>query len=160
MTDPLTVGTGDCVTFPDVLVAGDIGLSPICLVNGKQVAVPPSLVPGGKHRRVFPSAPRQGRHPQVARHEPGAGVTSMDRYSPLRERMVRLRRSPLLLLGLLVAPLVMVGYVGLTVLLLLPLLGLRRMFPRRSTSSVLRWDSNAPLDLGEGNLWDAATRRA
>jgi hypothetical protein len=50
MTDPLAVGTGDRVTFPDVLVAGDIGL--IFLVNGKQVALPPFLVPGGAHRRV------------------------------------------------------------------------------------------------------------
>ena len=70
-----------------------------------------------------------------------------------------LRGSGLLLLGILVAPLVMAGYAGLTVLLFLPLLGLRRMFPRRSTSSVLRWDGNAP-DSGVGNLWDAATRRA
>ena len=71
-----------------------------------------------------------------------------------------LRGSGLLLLGILVAPLVMAGYAGLTVLLFLPLLGLRRMFPRRSTSSVLRWDGNAPPDSGVGNLWDAATRRA
>jgi hypothetical protein len=83
MTDPLAVGTGDRVAFPDVLMAGDTGLQ-------------------------------------------------LDRYSPLRERMISLRGSRLLLLGMLLAPLVMAGYVGLTVLLFLPLLGLRMMFPRRS----------------------------
>ena len=83
MTDPLAVGTGDRVTFPDVLMAGDTGLQ-------------------------------------------------LDRYSPLRERMISLRGSRLLLLGILLAPLVMAGYVGLTVLLFLPLLGLRMLFPRRS----------------------------
>ena len=59
-----------------------------------------------------------------------------------REGM-RLRGSHLLLLlGILVAPLVILGYAGLTVLLILPLLGLRRMFPRQSTSSLGRWDRN------------------
>ncbi len=87
-------------------------------------------------------------------------MTSMDRHSPLRERMTSLRDSRLLMLGLLVTPLVMVGYVGLAVLLFLPLLGLRRMFPRRSTSSVRRWDGNTPLDSRVGKLWDVATRRA
>ena len=94
------------------------------------------------------------------RREPGAGVTSLDRHSPLRERLISLRGIPLLLLGILLAPLVMAGYVGLTVLLFLPLLGLRRMFPRGSTSSILRWDDNAPRYSGVGNLWDAATWRA
>jgi hypothetical protein len=148
MTDPLAVGTGDRVTFPDVLMAGDTGLT--YLVN-EQVAVPSLLAPGGEHRPVAPSAPRQGRHSRAARHEPGAGVTSMDRHPPLRERMIGLRGSHLRLLAILVAPLVMAGYVGLTVLLFLPLLGLRRMFPRRSTSSLIR---------GVGNLWDAETRSA
>ena len=157
MTDPLAVGTGDRVTFPDVLMAGDTGLT--YLVN-EQVAVPPFLVPGGEHRRVVPSAPRQGRHPHAARHEPEAGGTSMDRYSPLRERMISLRGGRLLLLGILLAPLVMAGYVGLTVLLFLPLLGLRRIFRRRSTPAVVRWDGDAPHDSGVGNLWDAATRSA
>lgn len=59
-----------------------------------------------------------------------------------------------------VAPLVITGYVGLTVLLFLPLLGLRGMFPCRSTPAVLRPDDHAPLYSGVGNLWDAATRRA
>ena len=84
-------------------------------------------------------------------------MTSMDRYSPLRERMKSLRGGPLLLLGILVAPLVMAGYVGLTVVLFLPLLGLRRMFRRRSTPAVVR---DAPRYLGVGNLWDGATRSA
>jgi len=44
-------------------------------------------------------------------------------------------RRSLLVAGIFVAPFVIAGYVGLTVLLLLPLLGLRRMFPRRSASS-------------------------
>jgi hypothetical protein len=157
MTEPLAVGTGDRVTFPAVMGAGDLNL--IGLVNGKQVAVPPFLVPAGEHCRVAPSTPRQDRHPEVARHESGAGVTSRDRHSALGERMMSLRGSGLLLLGILVAPLVMAGYAGLTVLFL-PLLGMRGMFPRRSTSSVLCWDGNAPPDSGVGNLWDAATRRA
>jgi len=59
------------------------------------------------------------------------------------DTMDSVRGSRLLLLGTLVAPLMMAGYVGLTVLLFLPLLGLRRMFPRRSTSSVLRRDGTA-----------------
>ena len=43
--------------------------------------------------------------------------------------MSGLRGSRLLLTaGILVAPLVITGYVGLTLLLFLPLLGLRRMF--------------------------------
>jgi hypothetical protein len=63
----------------------------------------------------------------------------------------RPRGSRLLLLGILVAPLV-IAYVGLTVLLFLPLLGLRRMFPGR--------ESKAPRYSGAGNLWDAATMRA
>jgi hypothetical protein len=71
-----------------------------------------------------------------------------------------LRGSRPLLMGILVAPLVMAGYLGLTALLILPLLGLRRMFPRRSTSSGRRWDGNAPLYSGVGNLWPAATRSA
>jgi hypothetical protein len=45
MTEPLAVGTGDRVTFPAVMGAGDLNL--IGLVNGKQVAVPPFLVPAG-----------------------------------------------------------------------------------------------------------------
>src|SRR5213080_1403632 len=70
MTEPLAVGTGDRVTFPAVMGAGDLNL--IGLVNGKQVAVPPFLVPAGEHRRVAPSTPWQDRHPEVARPEPGA----------------------------------------------------------------------------------------
>jgi hypothetical protein len=158
MTEPLAVGTGDRVTFPAVMRAGDLNL--IGLVNGKQVAVPPFLVPAGEHCRVAPSTPRQDRHPEAARPEPGAGVTSRDRHPPLRERMMSLRGSRLLLLGILVAPLVMAGYVGLTVLVILPLLGLRRMFRRRSVPAVVRWDGDAPRYSGVGNLWDAATRSA
>src|SRR2546426_6723946 len=101
MTDPLAVGTGDRVTFPHVVMAGDTRLT--YLVN-EQVAVPPFLVRGGEHRRVVPSAPRQGRHPEVARHQPAARGTSMDRHSPLRERMISPRGSRLLLLGILLAP--------------------------------------------------------
>lgn len=151
MTDPLAVGTGDSVTFPDALMAGDSGLK--CLVS-EQVAVPAFLVPGGEHRRVVPSAPRQG-----TRYEPEDGMTSMDRY-PLRERMISLRGSRLLVLGILLAPLVVAGYVGLTVVLFLPLLGLRRIFRRRSTPTVVRWDGDVPRYLGLRNQWDAATRRA
>jgi hypothetical protein len=87
-------------------------------------------------------------------------VTSTDRYSLLRERILGLLGSRLLVLGILVAPLVMAGYVGLTVLLFLPLVGLRRMFPRRSVSSLIRWDTYTPLDSGLGNLWDAETGSA
>jgi hypothetical protein len=138
MTDLLAVGTG--TTFSDVPMAGDTGLK--YLVN--EHAMPP----------------RQGRHSHAARREPGAGVNFTRRYSLLRERMIGLLGSRLLVLGILVAPLVMAGYVGLTVLLLLPLLGLRRMFPRRSVSSLIRWDTYTPLDSGVGNLWDAETRSA
>jgi hypothetical protein len=144
MNDPLAGGTGDRVTFPEVPMAGE--------------AVPPFPVPGGEHGRVVLSAPRQGRHLDAARHEPG--VTFTDRYSLLRERIVDLLGSRLLLLGTLVAPLVMAGYVALTVLLFLPLLGLRRIFPRRSTSSLVRRDGSARLDSGVGTLWDAETGSA
>ena len=94
------------------------------------------------------------------RREPGAGVTSLDRHAPFGERLIRLRGIALLLLGILLAPLVMAGYVGLTVLLFLPLLGLRRMFPRRYTPSRLCPDDDAPLYPGVPNPWDAATRTA
>jgi len=105
------------------------------------------------------TAPR--RHPEVARHLLGASVTSMDRYPPLRETMSGLRGSRLLLIaGILVAPLVIMGYVGLTVLLFLPLLGLRRMFPRRYTPSRLCPDDDAPPYSGVANPWGAATRTA
>lgn len=73
--------------------------------------------------------------------------------------MIGLRGSRLLV-GILAAPLVMAGYVGLTALLFLPLLGMRRMFPRGSTSSVHRSDRNAPLDSGVGSVGNAAPRRA
>ena len=86
--------------------------------------------------------------------EPRAGVTSR------HERKIWLRGSRLLLLGLVVAPLVMAGYVGLTMLLFLPLLGLRWMFRGRSMPAVVRWDGDAPSHAGVANLWDAATRSA
>ena len=93
--------------------------------------IDPLAVETGDHvaRDVVALAPRQGR---------------------------RLRGSLLLLLGIVVAPLVMAGYVGLTVLLFLPLLGLRWMFRGRSMPAVVRWDGHA----GMANLWDAATRSA
>jgi hypothetical protein len=124
------------------------------------VAVPPFVVPGAEHRRVLPSAPRPDRHPRTARHEPRAGVTSMDRSSPFRERMISLRGSRLMLLGTLVALLVMAGYVALTLLLFLPLLGLRRILRRRSTPAVVRWEGDPPRYSGVGNLCDAATGSA
>jgi hypothetical protein len=134
---------------------------------------------GNQHRSIAPtqfqpgsSVARQGDvgmmvlkrfqglvHPQ-SRHEPRAGVISVDRYSPLRERIIRLRGSRLMLLGILVAPLVMAGYVTLAVLLFLPLLGLRRIFRRRATPAIVRWDGGAPRYSGVGNLCDAATRSA
>ena len=94
----------------------------------------------------------------TSRLELGGGVTSMGRYSLLRERMMSLRGNPLLLLGILVAPLVMAGYVGLTALLFLPLLGLRRIF--RGRPAVIRWDGDAPRHSGMGNPWVAATSKA
>lgn len=57
--------------------------------------------------------------------------------------------SLLLMAGILVVPSVIAGYVGLTALLFLPLLGLRRMFPRTSNGHA-----------GAGTLWDTATTRA
>jgi hypothetical protein len=77
-------------------------------------------------------------------------------YAPLRERMIGLRGGRLL--GVLAAPLVMTGYVALTVLLFLPLLGLRRVF--RGRFAIVRWDSDPARCSGVGNLWDAATRSA
>ena len=74
--------------------------------------------------------------------------------------MISLRGGRLLLLGILLAPLVMAVYVGLTVLLFLPLLGLRRMFPRRYTPSRLCPDDNASPYSGVANPWGAATRTA
>ena len=138
MTEPLAVERGDRTTFAHVLMARDAGLT--YLVN-EHVAVPPFLVPGEERRRVVPSAPRQDPRPEVARHQPAARGTSMDRYSPLRERMNSLRGSRLLLLGILVGPLVMAGYLALTVLLFLPLLGLRRIVRARSTLAVVHWDN-------------------
>ena len=127
--------------------AGDSGY-------GTHLAVPHRRQAGGGA-----TAPR--RHPEVARHRLGARVTSMDRYPPLRHRMSDLRGSRLqLIAGILVAPLVIMGYVGLTVLLLLPLLGVRRMFPRRYMPSRLCPDGNAPLYSGVANPWGAATRTA
>jgi hypothetical protein len=145
MPDPLSVGTGDRVTFPDaLLMAGE-------------VAAPP----GGEHWRVVASAPRQARHPRAARHEPRADVTSRDHYSPLRERMICLRGSRLLLLGIVLAPLVMAGFVVLTLFLFLPLLGLRWMFRGPSMPAVVRRDGDAPCDADVANLFDASsTRRA
>ena len=121
--------------------------------SGTHLAVPHRRQAGGGA-----TAPR--RHP-VARDLLGASVTSMDRYPPLRETMRGLRGSRLLLIaGILVAPLVIMGYVGLTVLLFLPLLGLRRMFPRRYTPSRLCPDDDAPPYSGVANPWGAATRTA
>jgi hypothetical protein len=134
MTEPLAVGQGARVTFPDVLLMD--------LVK-EQVALPPFLVQGGEHRRMVPES-----------------LTSMDRYSPLRERMISLRGSRLLLLAILVAPLVMAGYVGLAVLVFLPLLLLRRIFRRPSMPAVVRCDGDPRRYSGVGNLWDAATGRA
>lgn len=86
--------------------------------------------------------------------EPRAGVTSR------HERKIWLRGSRLLLLGIVVGPLVMAGFVGLTLLLFLPLLGLRWMFRGPSMPAVVRWDGDAPCHAGVANLWDAATRSA
>jgi len=53
--------------------------------------------------------------------------------------MVDLRGDRLLLVaGLIAAPLVITGYVGLTVLLFLPLLGLRAILPGRQSSASMR----------------------
>jgi len=135
MTEPLAVEKGDRTTFAHFLMARDAGLT--YLVN-EHAAVPPFVLPG---RRVIPSAPRQYHpSPEVARRQPADRGTSMDRYSPLRERMNSLRGGRLLLLGILVGPLVIAGYVVLTVLLFLPLLGLRRIFRARSTPAVAYWD--------------------
>jgi hypothetical protein len=135
MTEPLAVERGDRTTFADFLMARDAGLT---YLVGEQVAMPPPFVLPG--RRVIPSAPPQYPSPEVARHQPADRGTSMDRYSPLRERMNSLRGGRLLLLGILVGPLVIAGYVALTVLLFLPLLGLRRIFRARSTPAVTYWD--------------------
>jgi hypothetical protein len=65
------------------------------------------------------------------RHSPEAGVTSAHHSRPLLATMLGLGGGRLLLMaGILVAALVFTGYVALTVLLFLPLVGLRMMFPR------------------------------
>ena len=64
----------------------------------------------------------------------------------------------LLLLRILVAPLQMAGYVGLTVLLFVPLVVLRWVFPRRSSPSIVRTDGDGPRHAGAGNRWDGAIR--
>jgi hypothetical protein len=58
------------------------------------------------------------------------------------------------------APLVMAGFVVLTLLLFLPLLGLRWMFRGPSMPAVVRWDGDAPCHAGVANVWDAAPRSA
>ena len=63
--------------------------------------------------------------------------------------MISLRGGHLLLVGILAAPLVIAGYVGLTALFFLPLLGLRKMFPRRS-----------PAGIGNVRAWEAAATRS
>jgi RNA recognition motif-containing protein len=53
--------------------------------------------------------------------------------------MIDLRGGRLLFVaGLVAAPLVITGYVGLTLLVFLPLLGLRMIFPRRRSSGFMR----------------------
>ena len=76
----------------------------------------------------------------------------------LREGMVGVRGRLLPMAGILVAPVVITGYLGLAVLLVLPLLRLRSIFRRRPTASILRPD--APLYSGVGNLSGAAAARA
>jgi hypothetical protein len=153
MTEPLAVESGDRTTFGHVLMARDAGLT--YLVN-EQVAVPPFLM---GHRRVVPSVPREYLYPcpEVARDQPADRGTSMDRYSPLRERINSLRGGRLLLLAVLVGPLVMAGYLALTVVLFLPLLGLRTIFRARSTPAVVHWDNDGPRYSGMGT---SGTRRS
>ena len=83
----------------------------------------------------------------------------VDRHALLRERMVG-HRGLLPMAGVLVAPFVITGYLGLAVLLVLPLVGLRRIFRRLPTASILRPDRSAPRYPGVGNLSAAATARA
>ena len=75
----------------------------------------------------------------------------------LRERMVGLRGRLLRVAGILVASFAITGYLGVTVLLVLLLLGMRSILPRRAMDSILRPDGNAPLYSGVGNLPDTAT---
>jgi len=82
------------------------------------------------------------------------------RHALLRERMVGLRGRLLPMAGILVAPYVITGYLGLAVLLVLPLIGLRRIFRRLPTASILRPDRSAPRYPGVGDLSAAATARA
>ena len=120
----------ESVQFADVQMIRDTGLTWLFLIDGKQVAVPPHLVLAGS-TIAWPRA-RRGKVviPKSLAMSLGLGVTSMDRYPPLQERMSDLRSRLRLTAGILVAPLVITGYMGLTLLLFLPLLGLRTMFPR------------------------------
>ena len=70
--------------------------------------------------------------------DPVTVPTTMDRYSPLREKIVGPRGSRLLL-AMLAAPLVVAAYVGLIVLFFLPLLGMRWMFPRHVFGVRVGW---------------------
>ena len=84
----------------------------------------------------------------------------VDRHALLRERMGGFRGRLLPMAGVLVAPFVITGYLGLAVLLVLPLVGLRRIFRRLPTASILRPDRSAPRYPGVGNLAGAATAPA
>lgn len=64
----------------------------------------------------------------------------------------------LLIAGNLVAPVVITGYVGLTILLYFPLLGLRKIFPRHAIPPIPRRDRNARLYPRIARPWVAAAR--
>jgi len=72
--------------------------------------------------------------------------------------MVGLRDGFLGVAGILGAPIVLTGYLGLTLLLALPLLGMRRI-SRRRTFSIFHPDRSAPLYSGAGSLRGAAIAR-
>ena len=61
-------------------------------------------------------------------------------------------RRAVVVAGVVVAPFVIAGYVGLTMMLVLPLLGLRWMFPDRSTPSAAAWYGEALRFSDAGSL--------
>ena len=61
-------------------------------------------------------------------------------------------RRAVVVAGVVAAPFVIAGYVGLTMMLILPLLGLRWMFPYRSTPSAAAWYGEALCCADAGSL--------
>ena len=91
-----------------------------------------------------------GRRADVRRIRDAGGKATGAAIDPRDSRL-------LFVAGMLVVPLAITGFLGLTVLLL-PLLALRWIFPRRATPFVLRRGHEASPDFGVGDFWDTTRR--